>query len=57
MKIKMQSSEQFMEIKAYDPIGEAFDFKSKRFYASAPIAVNPLLAITMSRLMGSVLHT
>lgn len=53
----MQPSEQFMEIKAYEPIGEAFDFKSKRFQASAPIALNPLLAIPMLRLMGSVLHT
>jgi hypothetical protein len=31
MKSKMQPSEQFMEIKAYEPIGEAFDFESKRF--------------------------
>jgi hypothetical protein len=31
MKSKMQPSEQFMEIKTYEPIGEAFDFKSKRF--------------------------
>ncbi len=31
MKSKMQPSEQFMEIKAYEPIGATFNFKSKRF--------------------------
>jgi len=31
MKSKMQPSEQFMGIKSYEPIGEAFNYKSKRF--------------------------
>ncbi len=29
MKCKMQPNEQFMEIKTYEPIGEAFDLKMK----------------------------